>query len=578
MEGFMKKTAAILFFGLLIFGIILGCSTAGNGTGVSGGGKYNPGIYLAIGAGRGGPIPIEVEFTKDAIKNVRVLSHNETHLIGNIPVERYPELIVKNQSLAIDVVSGATISSFAVLNGVRDAVVKAGGNPDSLRSPVHWQTDPATDVQTDVVVIGSGASGLSAAINAAEAGKKVILVEKLTIVGGTSIYSIESFGASETLVHKALGVSATWQTNYNMLVNGNPKGKPEAFEVLAKNNGQAADWLRSIGALLPVTSSPVSVAPSREVGKMGVTITAALIAEAKKKGVEIRANTKATELVLSGGAVSGVKVENANGAYTIQAKSIVIASGGFAANNEMVSKYKPDLKGYHFSSSPGATGDGQRMAEAAGAQLNDMDYIRVNFTYHTKQGIVYYTGSLANTGAVFVTNDGVRVVNEGGGYGVGPTVAEKYDGQGWMIFDSSIVQGVQDVREYYQLGLYESAPTLGELADKTGINKANLIKTIDAYKGYVAQGKDPEFNRALLTMTFDEPPFYACKFTCHIQGTFGGISTNLNTQVLKADGNAIPNLFAAGECASVGTWGANPMATNVVFGRIAGKAAANNAR
>ena len=572
----MKIGAVLTLCGLIILGLVPACSTAGD-TAVSPGG-YKSGTYLVVGEGRGGPIPIEVEFSKDAIKSVRVLSHHETFHIGNIPVEQYPELIVKNQSLSIDKVSGATISSRAVLNAVRDAVTKAGGNPNSLNTPVHWQTNPATNVQTDVVVVGSGAAGLSTAIAAADAGKKVILVEKLSILGGTSVYSIESFGASESLVHKGLGVSANWQTNYNALVSGNPKGKPEAFDVLAKNNGQAADWLRSLGALLPVAGSPVSVTVSREVGKMGVVIMGALIAEAKKKGVEIRVNTKATDLVVSGGAVTGIKAENANGSYTIQAKSVVIASGGFGANNEMASRLQSHLKGYNFACTPGATGDGQRMAEAAGAQLNDMDYIRVNFTYHTKNGIVYYTGSLANTGGVFVTSDGVRVVNEGGGYGVGPTIAEKYGGQGWMVFDRSLIDSVQDVREYYELGLYESAPTLEQLADKIGVNKANFLKTIDTYKGYVAQGKDPEFNRALLNLTFDEPPFYACKFTCHIQGTFGGISTNLNTQALKADGSVIPNLYAAGECASVGTWGANPMAANVVFGRIAGRAAAANVR
>jgi fumarate reductase flavoprotein subunit len=478
----------------------------------------------------------------------------------------------------VDIVSGATISSLAVINAVRDAVTKAGGNPDALKGPIPGNAASAVNASADVVVIGAGAAGLSAATYAAQAGKKVILVEKLSILGGTSIYSIEGFGASESLVHKALGVSATWETNYNALVQGNPKGKPEAFSVLAHNNGAAANWLRSIGALMPVTGSPVSVAPSREVGKMGVTIVGALIAETKKAGVDIRLDTRATELVVSGGAISGVKVENSSGPYTITAKSVVIASGGFAANNEMVSQYKPHLKGYSFSSSPGAAGDGIKMAEAAGAQLNDMDYIRVNFTYHNRNGVVYYTGSLANTGGVFVNNDGVRVVNEGGGYGVGPTVAENHGGQGWMIFDRSIIDSVQDVREYYELGLYESAPTLEALADKIGINKANLLKTIENYKGYVKAGRDPEFNRALLTMTFDEPPYYACKFTCHVQGTFGGIVTNTDAQVLRSNGSPIANLYAAGECASEGTYGANPMAVNLVFGRIAGQNAAANAR
>ncbi|MDR1210614.1 MAG: FAD-binding protein, partial [Spirochaetaceae bacterium] len=116
------------------------------------------------------------------------------------------------------------------------------------------------------------------------------------------------------------------------------------------------------------------------------------------------------------------------------------------------------------------------------------------------------------------------------------------------------------------------------LADKIGVNRTNLLKTIEDYRGYVRAGRDPEFNRALLTMTFDEAPYYACKFTCNVQGTFGGIVTNTDAQALRPDGNPIPNLYAAGECASAGTYGANPMAVNLVFGRIAGQNAAANAR
>jgi len=316
------------------------------------------------------------------------------------------------------------------------------------------------------------------------------------------------------------------------------------------------------------------VASSREVGELGNTIISALKAECIKTGVDLRTNSKATELVMQDGAVAGVKVSTAKGDYTISAKAVVLATGGFGANNDLVSQHYPALKGYNFSCSAGATGDGHLMAQAVGAELKNMDYIRVNFTYTTaKNGYYYYMGSLFNTGAIFVNDDGVRFVNDQGAYGVGLKVVDQ-GGSGWAIFDNSLVEGVADVRKYGELGLYVSANSIEELADKIGVNKANLVQTIEKYKTYVANGKDEEFGRAMLNMTFDEGPFYACRMTCRVQGTFGGINTDVDTRVLTADGTPIPGLFAAGECANDGTWGANPAAVNIVFGRIAGENAA----
>jgi fumarate reductase flavoprotein subunit len=316
------------------------------------------------------------------------------------------------------------------------------------------------------------------------------------------------------------------------------------------------------------------VTSSREAGKLGNEIVSALIAEAKKQGVDCRVKTKALNLVMENGALAGVRVKGPTGEYTIKAKAVVIATGGFAANNDMVSKFVPALKGYKFSSSAGATGDGHTMAEAVGAKLRDMDYIRVNFTYYTDGTRVFYMGSLPNTGAIFVNNDGKRFINDQAGYGAGKAVVDQ-GGTGWMIFDQSIVDSIQDVREYYKQGLFQSAPTIKELAEKIGVNKENLSATIERYVGFVAAGADKDFGRKMLNMKFDEPPFYACKMTCHVQGTFGGIVTDTDARALTPEGAVIPGLYAAGECASVGTYGANPAATNIVFGSIAGKNAAN---
>ena len=281
----------------------------------------------------------------------------------------------------------------------------------------------------------------------------------------------------------------------------------------------------------------------------------------------------ATELVMENGAVAGVKVKNDAGEYTIKAKAVILASGGFGADNEMVAQYQPSLKGYNHSCTVGAKGDGHKMAVAVGAQLGNMEHVRVNFTYTTNGVRVYYMGCLPNTGAIVVNEAGKRFVNDQGGYGVGMKVVEQ-GGSCWAIFDQSMIDGMADVREYGELGMYESAATIEELAAKSGVDAAGLAETIETYKGYVAAGKDEEFGRAMLNLTFDEAPYYACKLTAHVQGTFGGIVTNTATEVTDESGAAIPGLYAAGECAYVGTNGANPMTVDVVFGGIAGVNAA----
>jgi len=527
-----------------------------------------PGTYYGVGEGRNGAIVLKVTLGADKIEAVEVVSEDETYNTGSVPVELYPELIVTNQTVNLDLVSGATISSAAMLTAVRDAITQAGGDPAAFSGSVASEV-AHEDTTADIVVIGAGGAGMTAAARAAGAGKKVILLEKLDIVGGTSNYSIEGFGAVEDKAHMALGSDMTADALAAALAKGNPKGTAEAFEALAKGNGKAADWLRSIGAMMTVAGGQTSVATSREVGELGVSIISALGAECEKAGVDVRTGSKATELVMQDGAVAGVKVTTDAGDYTISTKAVILATGGFAANNEMVSSYNAALKGYNSSSSVGATGDGHIMAQAAGAELRDMDYIRVNFTYTTKQnGYFYYMGSLFNTGAIFVNDEGQRFVNDQGAYGVGPKVVEQ-GGSGWAIFDNSIAQSVEDVRHYGELGLYVSADSIEELAGKINVNTENLAATIEQYKGYVAAGKDEAFGRAMLNMTFDEAPYYACRMTCRVQGTFGGIATSVKAEVLTPDGAALPGLYAAGECASEGTWGANPAAVNIVFGTIA---------
>ena len=539
--------------------------------------KYKAGTYTTVGNGRGGPIVVQVKFSPTAITDIKVIAHNESHMIGDVPIDTFPGLIVKNQSLAVDTVSGATISSMALMAAISQAVKDAGGNPAALKKKIPVDKKPAVDAVADVVVVGGGGAGLTAAIHAANAGAKVILLEKLDILGGTASYSIEAAGSAATAVHKGIGATANAKDFYAFLVNyWGPKADPQILEVFANNSGKAMDWLMSIGAQLPVTNAAFGVQPSREVGKMGEAIVSALVREAKHKKIDCRTSSQATKLVMNNGAVAGVQVKGPSGEYTIKSKAVVLATGGFAANNEMVAKYYPKLKGYIYSSSKGATGDGQLMAEAVGAKLRDMDNMRIGWTYYVKGQRVYYTGAMMNTGGILVNNDGKRYINDQASYMQGTKVLEQNGG--WMIFDNSIVESVKDVRDYYDQGFFETAPTIRELAKKIGVNEDNLAATVERYQGFVKAGKDADFGRPRLNMAFDEPPFHACKVSLVVQGTFGGIVTTPDTQVISTAGGAIPGLYAAGEVAGPGTWGANPAAANIVFGTIAGQKAAEFAR
>lgn len=253
--------------------------------------KNGESTVIGVADGRNGSIIVKLALNGDKIEKVTVLSHSETYLVGTEPIQSYPAKIVEYQSLNLDTMTGATISSAGMINAVRDALKKAGLNPADYRAELPKGEAPK-DTEADIVVVGSGAPGLTAASTAATEGKSVILLEKLSILGGTSVFSIEGFGSSESAVQQAVGAKITNDLNYEALVNGTPKAKPEAIKIFTEENGKAVDWLRSIGGSLNVTGSAASVTSSREAGSMGHVIVSALINEAEKNKVDIRKNSK----------------------------------------------------------------------------------------------------------------------------------------------------------------------------------------------------------------------------------------------------------------------------------------------
>lgn len=536
---------------------------------------FTPGSHLGVGPGFYGPITVEVTMpASGVISAITVLSHNETHNTGNVPLELYPSMIVDNQSLQVPIVSGATISSMAFMAAVRDAVSRAGADPAQFSGPVSFEA-PYGDTSADVVVIGGGGAGLTAAIHAAYEGRNVILVEKTGVIGGTTNYVLEAFGSVESMTHRALGSPLDAETLTQTLIGANPNGIPGALEILAHNNGWAADWLRSIGSPMTVAGGQAAVQTSWQMGEIGVSIVSALYAEARRVGVDIRRFSPATEILMDGNAAAGIRVSAPRGEYIITAPAVIVATGGFAANNTMVAQHRPELAGRGFASAPGATGDGHLMAEAVGAALLNMDHIRINYTYASApNGYSYYVAYIVNWGGILVNGAGERFMNDQIGHGGGWAALEQGDPL-YFVFDNTITQSVREVRKLYSLGMFTTANTVEGLSTLISADSVGLINTIERYRDFVANGTDEDFNRPMLNMSFENPPFHAVRADVRVQGTFGGISTDLEARVLTPEGNIIPGLFAAGEVANEGTWGANPVAVNTVFGRIAGQSAAS---
>lgn len=402
------------------------------------------------------------------------------------------------------------------------------------------------------------------------------MLEKNGVVGGTSNLTIEGYGSVGDKTHSALGSPLDAKTQAdNLAATYGESGSAEALTVFAEDCGPQADWLRSIGAVMGTAASQASVAPAREYGRLGVCVMAALESEARKVGVQILTNTPAVSVEADGEGGYSVGVSSVEGDQLIACKAVVIAAGGYAASKDMLAKYHPGYEALDSSCGCGSTGDGIVMAESLGAGLADTDYVRVNFTYsNAPNGYFYYVGSLFNEGAIFVDSSGKRIVNDQSAYGIGPKLMELTGGSGWAVFDDSICQSGGDVRWLKSLGLFTEADSIEELAEKCGIDAAGLAATVEKYRGYVVDGEDPEFGRAMLNMSFDEPPFHACPTMCRAQGTFGGIACSVAAEVLDEEGAVIPGLYAAGENAAIGTYGANPASVNVVFGSIAGTNAA----
>ena len=440
----------------------------------------------------------------------------------------------------------------------------------------------AADYTTDVVVIGSGGAGLSAAVTLHDAGKKVIVLEKMAMVGGNTLRAEGGFNAAETAQQKRDGIPDTIEQFIADTMKGG-HNDPEHVRTLCTNAKDALAWLVSLGGDFDKVGRAGGAKYNRahrphDGSAVGPEVIRTLWTATKDRKIDVRTNARVTDIVTGkDGAVSGVKFTSKDGkTYTIDSKAVVVAAGGFGANQEMLVKYKPMLKGYATTNHPGATGDGIVMAEKIGAATVDMDQIQAHPTA-TPEGVLI-SESVRGDGAILVNAEGKRFTNELLTRDVVSANELKQPGKfAWIIWDDGIRAKAKLIQGYIKMGLAVTGKDVKELAAATNLPADALEATLKQYAADQKAGKDSQFGRPDMPSALDKAPYWAVKVQPAVHHTMGGLKINTKAQVLNKEGKAIPGLFAAGEVTG-GVHGGNRLGGNaqadiVVFGRIAGQQA-----
>jgi len=515
---------------------------------------YTAGEYTATGAGLNGPIEVTVTFDAEKIVDIKIGAHSETPGISDPAFAKIPEAIIAGQSLAIDVIAGATFTSKGILEAVEAAVVAAGGDVEALKASADAEAVVAEDevLTYDVVVIGGGAAGIAAASNAKDAGASVLLLEKQAALGGNTIISGGIIYATGTQAQKDAGVEDSVEDLVEYWY-GRAEGNADKamLTMVAEKSNSTVEWLLeggvTLGNLGPTGLSPVPRALYTTGGGSGFIVPMTNVI--KEKGVDIRTETPAVALLTNeAGAVVGVEAVAADGhKVTVNAKSVVIATGGFDGSREMMRKYAPQNVNDFFFAAAGNTGDGINMAIEVGADTVFKGGV-IGLRGIVPTSFADGTNGLVWMPYLMVNENGERFINEGTDYPVVHSALEK-NNRTYMIGDSTQLPAAM-VGALIEQGYAFTADKLEELAAKTFLPVDTFMATIARYNELKGQ-EDADFGKAAASMTgVGEGPYVAIAISPATIGTMGGIKVDLDMHVLKADGSIIPGLYAAGACAN----------------------------
>ncbi len=547
---------------------------------------YHPGTYEASARGFGGDVNVSVTVDKHNITDIQVTGDHETENIGSVAIEMVGDRIMEAQDTDVDTISGATVTSMAVVTAASTALGEAATD---VPKPEKEETEEpvektAEELDADIVIVGAGGAGMTAAIKANEAGKKVLLVEKMPYAGGNTTRATGGMNAAETHYQKEQGIDDTVEQYVkDTMEGGHNLNDPALVQALAEGSAPAIDWLDSIGAQLPKiaftggSTNPRAHAPE-DGSAVGIYLVSAFKKQLEEKNIPVLYNTTVTEIIMKDGRAVGVKADSETADYTINAKAVILATGGFGGNEQMIVENNPALAGYVSTNAPGATGDGIKMAQAVGADVVDMDQIQLHPTVEQRTRMLI-TEAVRGNGAILVNKEGKRFVNEMETRDfVSAAEIKQTDGCAYVIFDQNLRDNVAAVEKYFGIGIVTEGATIEDLAGEIGLDPAVLSKTLADWNKAVANQKDPEFGRTTaMDADLSTAPYYAILIAPGIHHTMGGLKIDVNGEVLNTKGKAIPGLFAAGEVTG-GVHGGNRLGGNavadvVVFGTAAAESA-----
>lgn len=541
--------------------------------------KFKPGNYQETVNDESYDYVINVELGKDFIKDMQLVNptNYDSEVLNNFSEIKHR--IIDSNSPHVDAISGATSQCEAFKKAVTKAMAQS--NKEAI---IAEGGDPNTKAY-DVVVVGSGGAGLAAAIQAHDLGASVVVVEKMSVIGGNTNKASAGMNAAETKFQKLKGIVDSKDLFYNeTMTGGKNKNNPELLRYFVENAPDAIDWLDNNGIELSgiTTTGGMSVDRTHRPASgaaVGGYLISGLVKNINRRGIEVMLDSNVTEIITENHKVVGVKVTEEDGSIqTIKAKAVIIATGGFSANREMVEKYRPDLKGFVTTNHKGATGSGIMILEKLGAGTVDMKEIQIHPTVEQTTSYLI-SESIRGGGAILVSQIGKRFVNELDTRDkVSAEIIKLPEHYSYILFDQQVRDENKAVEEYVSHDLVVQADSINELAQKLSIDANTLSNTIERYNQFVNTKQDEDYGRTTgMRHPINKAPYYAIKIAPGVHHTMGGVTINTHTQVLDTAKNVIQGVFAAGEVVG-GVHGANRIGGNavadiIIFGMQAGRQA-----
>ncbi|MBF7981353.1 MULTISPECIES: flavocytochrome c [Rahnella] len=542
--------------------------------------KYKAGVYQEKVEAEALKLKINVVLDTDRITDIQLVKDDSLDVDFTTTFESLRTRMLVANSPHVDAITGATTQSEALKKAVsramttsnKEHVIDEGGNP---QAPQNF----------DVVVIGSGGAGLAAAIQAHDDGAHVVIIEKMPTIGGNTIKASVGMNAAETRFQKLKGIEDSKDLFYDETLKGgkfknNPvllrefvELAPEAIEWLAAKEIELNDITITGGMSIDRTHRPA------DRSAVGGFLISGLVKNINKREIEVLLETSVSEILFENGAVSGVQVvDEYNDTRILNAKSVIVATGGFSANRNMVVSYRPDLDGFVTTNHAGATGSGIAMLQKLGADTVDMGEIQIHPTVEQTTSYLI-SEAIRGGGAILVSQGGHRFYNEMETRDkVSAEIIALPEKSAWIIFDEQVRANNKAADEYIAKGFVLSAPTPQELAVKLNMDPQVLADTLERYNLFVVAKKDEDFGRTTaLRHPLNQGPFFAIRIAPGVHHTMGGVTINPDTAVLDAQKQIIPGAWAAGEVVG-GIHGANRIGGNavadiIIFGTLAGRKA-----